>query len=63
MDEEMMMKTLRAMAWQRAKGELQAYLETFWPEYDRQGKEIDKGFEDAQQRIEVFIREFEDNRR
>ena len=62
MDEEKMMKTLRAMAWQRAKGELYAYLETFWPAYGRDGKKIENGFEDTKARIDAFIKDFEDNR-
>jgi len=60
--DEMMLKTLRAMAWQRAKGELQSYLETYWPKYNRNGDKIDNGFEDAQTRINAFISDFEDNR-
>jgi hypothetical protein len=55
------MLTLRAMAWERAKGELRAYLETFWPKYAPSGQEIDNGFESANARIEAFIRDFEDN--
>lgn len=60
--EEIMMKTMRAMAWQRAKGELLAYLETYWPKYNSNGEKLDNGFEDAQKRIESFIADFEDNR-
>jgi hypothetical protein len=59
--EEVMLQTLRAMAWQRAKGELQSYLETYYPEYDGNGKMIDNGFDDAQKRIDEFIADFEDN--
>lgn len=58
--DEMTLKTLRAMAWQRAKGELQAYLETYWPKYNN-GQKLDNGFEDAQKRIEAFIADFEEN--
>lgn len=61
--DEMMMKTLRAMAWQRAKGELLSYLETFWPKYNKDGKEIDQGFDEANIRITNFIKDFDDNRR
>jgi len=61
MGEERVVKTLRAMAWQRAKGELNAYLDTFWPSYGRNGQEIDNGFEDAKARIDAFIKDFEDN--
>jgi hypothetical protein len=59
--DERTLKTLRAMAWQRAKGELQAYLETFWPSYDRHGEKIENGFVEANQRIKDFIKDFEDN--
>lgn len=53
--------TLRQMAWQRAKGELLAYLETYWPSYAPGGKELDNGFEEAHERIHAFIKDFEDN--
>lgn len=54
--------TLRAMAWERAKGELRAYLHTFWPSYHpTTGERIDNGFDEAYQRINSFIREFEYN--
>jgi hypothetical protein len=59
---EEVMNTMRAMAWQRAKGELLSYLETYWPKYDRRGQKLDNGFEDAQKRIDAFIADFENNR-
>ena len=61
MSESKTLTSMRRMAWHRAKGELLAYLETFWPEYSANGNQIDHGFEDANRRIESFIREFEDN--
>ena len=30
MDEQRIMRTMRTMAWERAKGELQSMLQTFW---------------------------------
>jgi len=60
--DETILKTLRAMAWQRAKGELLSYLETYWPKYNSRGEKIDNGFEDAQKRIYAFIADFDDNR-
>ena len=45
--------TMRAMAWQRAKGELHAYLETFWDD--------SSGFEKADKKIKDFIKDFQDN--
>ena len=53
--------TMRAMAWERAKGELLAYLQTFWPSYAPGGKQLDNGFKEADERIEAFIKEFEEN--
>lgn len=60
MDEHDILVTLRAMAWQRAKGELLAYLGTYWPKYKSNGETIDDGFDDAQKRITDFIKDFED---
>lgn len=61
MNDEKIIKTLRAMVWQCVKGELYAYLETFWPTYGRDGEKIENGFEDAKNRIDEFIKDFEDN--
>ena len=61
MSESRELLTLRGMAWQRAKGELRACLETYWTDYGTTGKEIPNGFEEADKRIEAFIKEFEDN--
>lgn len=61
MNDDTVLMTMRAMAWQRAKAEMRAYLETFWPRYARDGKEIENGFDEAEQRINAFIKEFEDN--
>ena len=47
--------TLREMAWQRAKGELRAYLEAYWPEWDKDGKQIDNGFAGAKAAINALI--------
>ncbi|MBD3260432.1 MAG: hypothetical protein GF334_01920 [Candidatus Altiarchaeales archaeon] len=46
-------RTLRAMAWERAKGELQAMLQTFWDEYEK--------FEVLDDLIKQFIKEIEDD--
>jgi hypothetical protein len=53
--------SIRQMAWQRAKGELMAFLETFWPECDSRGQLADNGFDDAKNRIENFIEDMENN--
>ncbi len=53
--------TMRAVAWERAKGELQAYIQTFWPLYLPDGTKRDDGFEEADKRIQEFIKDFEDN--
>ena len=55
------MLTLRAMAWERAKGELLAYLQTYWPSYNARGEKIPNGFEEADERIKAFIKDFQDN--
>jgi len=53
--------TMRAMAWERAKGELGCYLATYWPRWDAGGKKLDNGYEQARERIEAFIKDFEAN--
>lgn len=53
--------TLRAMAWERAKGELKAYMQTFWPKYNIHNEKIENGFELADKNIRDFIEDFEDN--
>lgn len=58
---EILLKTLRAMAWARAKAELEAYLSTFWSRYDRCGQRIDNGFDTADQCISTFIKSMEDS--
>ena len=57
------MLTLRAMAWERAKGELRSYLQTFWPIYMQDNTEKDNGFETANRKIMDFVRDFEDYER
>lgn len=52
--------TLRAMSWERAKGELNAYLQTFWVEYTHDNRKIDNGYELAKEKISNFINNFED---
>ena len=53
--------TMRAMAWERAKGELLAYLQTFWPHYAANGNKLENGFAKADGLISGFITDFEDN--
>ena len=60
MSDSMEIISIRRIQWQRAKGELMGFLETFWPEYDRHSKKIDNGFEQHQERIELFIKDMED---
>lgn len=57
--EERLLRTLRAIAWQRAKGELLSYLETYWPQYDDNGVRRDNGFDAAEKKIHKFISDFE----
>lgn len=53
MDQAVILHTLRAMAWARAKGELMSLLETYWNN--------DEGFEDLDTAITEFIKNIEDN--
>lgn len=52
--------TMRAMAWERAKGELQSYLQTFWDEYDDKGRQMDEVFNKSDVFIKQFIAAMED---
>jgi len=54
--------SMRRAQWQRAKGELKAFLEFFWPEYDPQnGKSISGLYEIADSAISDCIKTIEDN--
>jgi hypothetical protein len=54
-------QTLRVMAWERAKGELLAMLHASWPEYrPRTGEPIDNGFSLMNEKVTLFIKDFED---
>ena len=53
--------TMRGMAWERAKGELRSYLQTFWSSYSPNNKKLENGFDEANKRIEEFIKSFEEN--
>ena len=55
------MLSMRRMQWKRARGEVEAVLETFWPEYDRDGKEIDNCFNNINSIIKTFIKDMDDN--
>jgi hypothetical protein len=55
-----MLTTMRAMAWERAKGELGSVLATYYPEYDLGGKEVDAGFDTANNLIKTFINSMEE---
>jgi hypothetical protein len=49
-------RTLRCMAWQRAKGELQSMLQTFWSQDDSRDGQYD-GLKDA---IKEFVRDVQE---
>ena len=51
------LKTMRTMAWERAKGELQALLHTYWGLSEKEDKEFDF----MEMTIEEFIKRVEDN--
>lgn len=61
MSESKEIMTMRAMAWRRAKGELEAYLETFWGDGLPAHMSKDDSFEQASRRIAAFIKDFEGN--
>lgn len=50
--------TLRAMAWERAKGELNAMLATYWPSV---GDDINTARTEMTERVRDFFAEVEEN--
>jgi hypothetical protein len=55
MDEDKILLAMRLMAWERAKGELNSVLQSYWTE------EFDDEFvEGARQIVENFLNDFED---
>ena len=52
--DEKVLKTMRYMAWNRAKGELQSMLDTYWSGSDEQFTKMKKA-------INNFIEDVEDN--
>ena len=50
--EENILKTMRYMAWNRAKGELQSMLETYWYGKDEQYREMKKAIDDFIEDVE-----------
>ena len=55
MDDEKIIRTLRAQAWDRAKGELDAILSTFYDGYGR-----DDQFREMDTAIKEFVKKVED---
>jgi len=51
-----LMQTLRFMAWERAKGELQGVLNTYWS-----GQPTDESYDKARDKINSFIKEIDDD--
>ena len=49
-----LMQTLRFMAWERAKGELQGILNTYWS-----GKPTDESCDKVRDKINLFIEEID----
>jgi len=59
MPDTRVIQTLRHMAWERAKGELQSILHSYFCEWTSDNQEIDCGYRGALKLIEEFITEFE----
>jgi hypothetical protein len=57
--------TMRAMAWQRAKGELNAMLATYWPDVGVVAANREAGapssLQDMQDRVQTFVADVEEN--
>lgn len=56
MSDEKVIRTLRGMAWERAKGELQSILQTYWDGHSKDDK-----FKAMDAAVEKFISEVQDN--
>lgn len=54
--DERILRTLRGQAWERAKGEMNAMLTTFWDGHGNDGK-----FREAAAAIKEFVKRIEDN--
>lgn len=54
------LQSLRAMAWERAKGELKSMLQTFYPDYGNGGEVVYGKFNDLDECIKEFIEKVED---
>jgi len=52
--DEKILRTLRLMAWERAKGEIQSILQTYWDHEDKRWEEFDN-------KVKEFIKYIEDN--
>ena len=62
MEESKEILTLRQMSWQRAKGELNALLHTFWPVYSpSNGRPLSSSFDPICKIIEKFQKDMDDN--
>jgi hypothetical protein len=59
MSDERVLQTLRHMAWERAKGELQSIFHSYYCEWTSDNQQIDNGYKGASKLIEEFIKEFE----
>ena len=59
--ESKVLYSMRTMAWERAKGELQSMLWTLYPEYLSDGRSDTGNYEPLKETIEQFIKEVEDH--
>ena len=59
MSESKELITMRLMAWDRAKGELNALLHTYW-DSSKPGEPF-SAYDEANDRIRAFIKDFEDH--
>ena len=58
------LQAMRAMAWERAKGELKALLCTYYySKYDSHGNQIPDGYKEKSQAIRDFIKLIEEETR
>lgn len=60
-DGQNIVTTLRAMAWERAKGELRSMLHTHWPSWDKNGQKVESNFEELDKKVSAFIEDIESN--
>jgi len=60
MSEHRILRAIRTQAWERAKGEMNAMLHTYY-DHDEHGRETQSYFDQFSKAMEKFVQQVEDN--